>query len=223
MTALLFDMDGVLVDVSRSYRLAIQKTVLAFSGRNPAPQLIQSYKNRGGFNNDWDLTQAILTDFGSTPSREEIIRIFQGHYCGKKFDGLINKENWLLKREILQSLQGKYPLGIVTGRPGDEARHTLERFGVTLYFQTCICLEDVGLEKGKPNPKGILMALADLKTNKGFYAGDTRDDMEAASRAGIGSIGIVPEGENTAGADILRKSGAQAVIADINLIEEVIQ
>jgi len=46
LEALLFDMDGVLVDVSASYRLAIKKTVERFLGKDISLEEIQEYKAR---------------------------------------------------------------------------------------------------------------------------------------------------------------------------------
>jgi len=71
---LIFDMDGVLVDVSRSYRAAIIRTVdiffndgLRLSAADDTPLLtpadVSLLKNAGGFNNDWDLTTAFITYF----------------------------------------------------------------------------------------------------------------------------------------------------------------
>ena len=45
---IVFDMDGVLVDVSESYRAAIQATVRHFTGVEPTNDDVQSWKNRGG-------------------------------------------------------------------------------------------------------------------------------------------------------------------------------
>ena len=56
---LVFDMDGVLVEVTESYRAAIQQTVLHFSGGEPSREEIQEWKNRGGgWNDDWKLSTA---------------------------------------------------------------------------------------------------------------------------------------------------------------------
>jgi HAD superfamily hydrolase (TIGR01548 family) len=67
---LIFDMDGVLIDVSRSYRETIQQTVqfylqtcLGFKGKGKGlitREDISLFKSAGGFNNDWDLTTGLL-------------------------------------------------------------------------------------------------------------------------------------------------------------------
>ena len=51
-------MDGVLVDVSESYRATIQATVKHFTGLEPTHEEIQDWKNRGGWNDDWALSHA---------------------------------------------------------------------------------------------------------------------------------------------------------------------
>lgn len=68
--ALVFDMDGVLVDVSESYRDATCQTVRLYletglgldrrAGDWVSRDQVAAFKLAGGFNNDWDLTAAIL-------------------------------------------------------------------------------------------------------------------------------------------------------------------
>ena len=70
MDILIFDMDGVLIDVSKSYRKTIQKTVqiymetcLGFKRTREdwiTHEEISLFKSAGGFNNDWDLTSGLL-------------------------------------------------------------------------------------------------------------------------------------------------------------------
>ena len=70
MDILIFDMDGVLIDVSRSYRKTIQRTIqiyiencLGFERNNGdwvTDEEISLFKSAGGFNNDWDLTSGLL-------------------------------------------------------------------------------------------------------------------------------------------------------------------
>jgi HAD superfamily hydrolase (TIGR01548 family) len=71
MDILIFDMDGVLIDVSNSYRRTIQRTVQIYletclGFKNPRKTLITKeeislFKATGGFNNDWDLTSGLIT------------------------------------------------------------------------------------------------------------------------------------------------------------------
>ena len=56
--ALVLDIDGVLVDVADSYRKAIRESIDHVYGETIDRDAIQSFKDAGGFNNDWALTDA---------------------------------------------------------------------------------------------------------------------------------------------------------------------
>jgi len=73
MDILIFDMDGVLIDVTQSYRKTIQKTIhiyleqcLGLKANRVSPEDISLFKSAGGFNNDWDLTSGFLLYLLST-------------------------------------------------------------------------------------------------------------------------------------------------------------
>jgi hypothetical protein len=57
--AVVLDIDGVLVDVSDSYRRAIVETVARVHGETVDREAVQGFKEAGGFNNDWELTDAV--------------------------------------------------------------------------------------------------------------------------------------------------------------------
>ncbi|WP_336328677.1 TIGR01548 family HAD-type hydrolase [Halovenus sp. HT40] len=57
--AVVLDIDGVLVDVENSYRRAIIETIEQCYGETVDRSDIQRFKDAGGFNNDWELTDAI--------------------------------------------------------------------------------------------------------------------------------------------------------------------
>jgi HAD superfamily hydrolase (TIGR01548 family) len=56
--AVVLDVDGVLVDVADSYRRAIVESVEYVYGDTIEREDIQTFKDAGGFNNDWELTDA---------------------------------------------------------------------------------------------------------------------------------------------------------------------
>ncbi|UPV72777.1 TIGR01548 family HAD-type hydrolase [Halorussus limi] len=56
--AVVLDIDGVVVDVADSYRRAIVESIERVHGDTIEKDAIQSFKDAGGFNNDWELTYA---------------------------------------------------------------------------------------------------------------------------------------------------------------------
>lgn len=223
MEAIIFDLDGVLVDVRSSYLATIQRVAGFFLKETVSLEKIQSFRNRGGLNNDWNLTLAILREENYTLDRETVISLFQSIYRGRNFDGLIQQEKWLLKKKVLHRLYKNYRLAIVTGRPRDEAEFTLCRFKAKEYFQCLVTSDDLAPQLAKPHPAGLVKALTSLQVSQACYVGDTVDDVQMAKAAGIPAIGVVgtlscPESQ----ARILARQGAWLVVYDVNSIGEVL-
>lgn len=57
--AVVLDVDGVLVDVADSYRRVVVETAERLCGGTVSKASLQALKDAGGFNNDWELTDAV--------------------------------------------------------------------------------------------------------------------------------------------------------------------
>ena len=220
---LVFDMDGVLVDVTESYRETIRQTVLHFTGQEITRELIQNYKNAGGWNNDWALSQKIILDLSCLEiPYNDVVQEFQRIFLGEQNDGLVLRERWVPQPGMLERLAERFELGIFTGRPRDEAIFTVNRFVPGVHWTALIADEDVA--NAKPAPDGLL-AIARLRPESSlWYIGDTVDDARAARAAGVRFIGIAhhdnpKHGELTA---LLRDQNAVAVLDNVNELETVV-
>lgn len=223
MDVILFDMDGVLIDVSRSYHKTARETAGYFLKTRVSEAEILDYKQRGGLNNDWDLVDRLLRDRGIRIEREVLVRIFQTAYRGTSWNGNIRFESWLAERDLLEDLSTRSRLGIVTGRPREEALYALDRFKSADLFETVVAMEDLPPDLGKPNPEGILLALSRLSGGQAVYLGDTVDDMQAARGAGIRPVGVLAPGcPPASGRRRLLEAGAETVLESVNQIREVV-
>ena len=219
---LVFDMDGVLVDVSESYREAIRQTVARFTGKTVSPELIQDYKNAGGWNNDWALSQKMIFDLGVEIDYHVVVDYFQSIFFGNGADGLIMRERWLPAEGLLDRLSERYHLGIFTGRLPSEADVTLRRFVPNLRFD--LIVGDGDVPNAKPAPDGLVLFKERFSGRKISYIGDTVDDAASARAAGVRFIGIAdvknPRHEELV--RLLREGGAVEVLEEINQLERVI-
>ena len=219
------------MDVSRSYRRAIEETVAHFTGREIESGMIQRYKNLGGFNDDWKLTHAIVSDAGIRVSLGRVIEEFQRRYRGDSWDGFIAEEEPLIKVRTLEELSSdNRVLGIVTGRPGAEANWTLDRLAWKRYFPLVVPKEkQEGREKPDPFPLLHALAILDAAGRKilpeaCLYIGDTVDDIKAARAAGMVAIGVVPPYvEKGPHEELLYEVGAHHVLFDTNALPDMLE
>lgn len=218
-----FDMDGVLAEVTESYRQAIVETVEHFTGKRIERDSIQDYKNRGGWNNDWALSQKIASDLGVDVPYDTVVDYFNKIFIGPNHgDGLIQRESWFPQDGMLERLNQRYGLALFTGRLQYEADITLKRFAPALKFDPMVCAEHV--TKAKPAPDGLLDIQRARPGAQLWYVGDTVDDARSARAANVPFIGIASKHHSTRD-EILRlfdEEKAIAVIENVNEIEGVL-
>ncbi|KAB8330582.1 TIGR01548 family HAD-type hydrolase [Scytonema tolypothrichoides VB-61278] len=214
-----FDIDGVVRDVSGSYRRAIADTVQHFTegAYRSTPLDIDRLKSEGVWNNDWEASQELIYRYFETLSytREQlqldynaIVTFFQSRYRGSdphKFTGYICNEPLLLDSKYLEELtKAEIPWGFFSGATRGSATYILEqRLG--LKSPVLIAMEDA---PGKPNPTGLFATVRTLESSQSknndhltpvIYVGDTVADMytvkqarlEEPSRTWIG-VGVLP-------------------------------
>jgi len=217
---LIFDMDGVLVDVTDSYRETIIRTIAHFTGRTVTRGFIQQIKNRGGYNDDFALSFRVIRDFGFHPRYPDVIDHFQRLFLGENSDGLglIQRERWTARDGLFERLSSDYRLAIFTGRTREEARLTLDRFAPHIAFDPIIGNKEV--DNHKPAPDGILKVRAAFPGAPALYVGDNIDDLRSARAAQVPFIGIASPGDELV--PLFLAEGARSVIDDINHLESAL-
>jgi HAD superfamily phosphatase len=235
---IIFDVDGVLVDVRGSFHRTVLETVKFFTGKRVTRAELQKWKNRPGFNDDWKLSTAWVKSLGGKQEYDEVKAKFVGLYWGddgkgnsgkgnigrgNKGKGNVAREKWLFSAAILRRLAKKSELALFTGRIRMETDYTLDRCKVREYFRHVVTAEDV--THGKPDPEGLLKILNGRDPKKSVYLGDNVDDANAARAAGIPFIGILPPGVSgkRARKNLLLELGAVAILQDIRQLESLLE
>jgi HAD superfamily phosphatase len=213
---IVFDMDGVLVEVMQSYRETIRETVRHFTGEMVSHDEIQDFKNAGGWNNDWILTHRLITDRGVKVEYATVVDHFNQIFFGENGNGLIQKEQWMPRPGMLEGLAKVASLAIFTGRVKYEADATLGRYASTIPFNPIVTDDSVAFPK--PAPDGLQLIQKQFPQKQLWYLGDTVDDARSSQAAGVPFIGVStphnPRHEEITAS--LLKLGAFTVLADIN-------
>ncbi|MEH1936113.1 MAG: TIGR01548 family HAD-type hydrolase [Nostoc sp.] len=239
-----FDIDGVVRDVSGSYRRAIADTVEYFTTQayRPTPLDIDQLKSEGVWNNDWEASQELIYRYFETQeqTREQlqldynaIVAFFQSRYRGpdpNNFTGYICNEPLLLQSSYLEQLtQAGIAWGFFSGATRASANYVLEK-RLGLQSPVLIAMEDA---PGKPDPTGLFATVCLLendfdKTSIIVYVGDTVADMYTVKKARdlnpdrtwIGVGVLPPHVQETAArgdayGETLQKAGAAVVLNNV--------
>jgi HAD superfamily hydrolase (TIGR01548 family) len=213
--AIIFDLDGVLADVSQSQIQAIIATAESF-GVRISPSDIEAVKAEGNSNDDWVVTHRLCAANGVEVPIEAVVDRFERLYQGDgTTPGLKLAERALVDPETWARWSRRWPIGVVTGRPRPDADEFLERFGLAGSISALVTREDAPL---KPDPAPVTRVLDLLGVSRAWMLGDTPDDVAAARGAGVVPIGVIAPGDDPALArDRLRL--AARILDDINELE----
>ncbi len=219
---LVFDMDGVLVDPTETFRRALIETVRYFAGVRMSQDEIVRIKNGGGYNDDSDIAMLAIRSAGAAADPAEVREFGRALYWGQNGDGLIRNERWLASPGLLERLGENRRLGIFTGRGAKSARHTLDRFCPAVEFDPIVTHELV--ENRKPAPDGLRYIQRAVPGAEIVFVGDNVDDCRSACAAGVRFVGIASSGtpryRETRG--LFEKLGAEDVLESVNDLEAIL-
>ena len=183
IAAVLFDLDGTLLDTALDFETATNQ-LLVSEGRRPlAPGGIRTFVGNGSVG----IIQAIFNiepDIGSEFSRlqQQLLANYRNCLTEKTclFRGIESSLNLLRKNQI--------PWGIVTNKPSEYAEPIVQ--ALIPDCAVLICPDHV--KTGKPDPEGLLLAAKNLEVTPEacLYVGDHRRDIDAGSAAGMDTIAI---------------------------------
>ncbi|HLE30336.1 MAG TPA: HAD-IA family hydrolase [Anaerolineales bacterium] len=210
--AVIFDVDGTLVDSLEAYHVVAEMAAV------PHGILVTREAVRHALNTNrmfWDL---ILPP--DQPDREGLIHrlkeeavrqwpeVLRAH--GRVFPGL---------RETLETLRARgAQLGIVTGsREG--VFQPLRENGLLGFFGAVVTGKDV--RRRKPDPEGLLKCVATLgvRPDEAVYVGDTPLDVQASRAAGLASAAVLTGAGDSA---LLSAEGPDWIVASHARLPDVL-
>ncbi len=191
--ALLFDLDGTLLDTAPDFVTALNKQ-LGLHGYEPLPDsAVRTSVTNGSIG-------LIQTGFGLSPDhqefeplREEFLELYFANLADKTvmFDGLA--------QVLEQCTQQDIPWGIVTNKPSRYTDAVLQQLPLQ-GAATVICPDHVAQPKPHPEPMFLACKEIDIAPADCLYVGDHIRDIEAGRAAGMRTIaaawGYIETGQN---------------------------
>ncbi len=176
--ALVFDLDGTLIDSRRDLATAVNRTRAELG---LAPLTLGQVVGMVGEGARRLIEKAIGPDVA--PDRfEEVFRRYLEHYgtvlldTTRAYDGV---------PEALAHLAASYPLAVLTNKPEDLSRRVLDGLGLGRHFREIVGGDS--LPARKPDPAGLLLLARRLGVPAGslLLIGDTAIDAATARAGGI--------------------------------------
>lgn len=191
---LIFDVDGVLVDVRGTYWRSALDTVHYLTGKRVTYAELHKWKSKPGFNDDWSMVAAWVTALGKPLSYDEARVAFERFYWGSDGKpGNVRNEKILVSPRQIEKWAQRFELNLFTGRTRQEFSYTFERWPAAKYFRTIITMDDA---PKKPRPDGLEIILDGRDPATALYLGDNIDDALAAREAGVPFLAIIARDEH---------------------------
>lgn len=179
LEAILFDLDGVIID-SRSTTIRYFKETLTHFNlpipNNERFEKVLALKTL-------DITRGLVENV----PEEKIMEIYNySKTLSVKYAPTIQLIPHI--KTVLTTLSKKYKLGLITSRGKNTTRILFKIHNLSKFFPVVIDREDVSTHK--PNPEGILKCLdiLHITPRKAVYVGDHEEDVIAAKNAHVLSI-----------------------------------
>lgn len=195
--AVLFDLDGTLIDTAADFVRIIGKMSRENNWQAPPDAEIREQVSAGAsamvqlmlrYNDQIEVSEDALLSF-----RQQFLDDYEADIC---VDSCVFAE----LEEVLSTLEEKgVPWGIVTNKPRYLAELLLSKMALDERCAVLICPDDVS--RTKPDPEPMYMALEKLSIPRGaagcvLYVGDHIRDIEAGKAAGmptiLASYGYIP-------------------------------
>jgi HAD superfamily phosphatase len=190
---LIFDVDGVLIDVRGTYWRSALETVRYLSGKRVTYAELHKWKSKPGYNDDWRMTADWVTSLGRPTDYLEARAAFEKFYWGTDGKpGNVKNEKFIVTPGQIERWARRFELNLFTGRTRQEFSHTFDRWPSASRFRTVITMHDV--KNIKPHPEGLLKILGKRDPASALYVGDNIDDALAARDADVPFMAILPRG-----------------------------
>ena len=178
--ALIFDLDGTLIDSKRDLVLSVNATLREMRRAELPEDLVASYVGSGA-------PVLISRALGGAAEPEEVqraLKFFLGHYEEHKLDFT---KAYLGVREALEELRG-VPMAVLTNKPANISVRILEGLGLAEFF--CAIYGGNSFATKKPDPLGANTILGEMGIvgAQAAMVGDSEVDVQTARNAGMISV-----------------------------------
>ncbi len=204
-SAILFDLDGTLVDYAGAQKSAAEYIVEILNLEKSSDTLNHILRFlEDKVIQDLEACKPSAIEPGSNEMRQAFSKAGLGvdpvEFIELYFEGLEKHGEPLPGiSDLLGNLKDRFSVGIVSNGPGSVQRKRLEISGLMEFIDIIVLSCEVGSAKPDPEIIRYAMKLADSKTYDTLLVGDSAgSDMGAANAAGVDFVFVRPDGDFSA-------------------------
>ncbi len=177
LKALLFDLDGTLIDSKRDLVQSVNATLRGM-GRAELPEdLVASYVGSGAP----ILISRALGGAASAAEQQSALKFFLAHYDQHKLD--FTKE-YPGVRETLEKLRG-VPMAVLTNKPVNVSVRILAGLGLAGFFRAIYGGNSFATKKPDPLGANTILSEMGIAAAQAAMVGDSEVDVQTARNAGM--------------------------------------
>ncbi|MES2180336.1 MAG: HAD-IA family hydrolase [Gemmatimonadota bacterium] len=208
-TALLFDLDGTLVDSIGLILSSARYAFDGFAGRAPTDD-----EWRAGIGRPLQIT---LREWASDDAEAERLFVRYREFQLEHHDRMLRAYDGIVPALRAFAAAG-HPLALVTSKSDWLARKALELIRVSDIFPVLVGCDSCERHKPHPEPVERALALLGVTAEHAVYVGDSPHDIESGRGAGVYTVGVTWGACSRAE---MEASGADLVIDSVSDLHQI--
>lgn len=211
MKAILFDLDGTLIDSSEGITRSAQYALAHYGIDEPdlkkiyffiGPPLMNTFMNHYGF---------------SKEKAVEAVAVYRERY---QDTGIFECSLYPGVKECIEELKNRgYMIGMASSKPEESCKRILEHFGILELFDDVVgATFDGKIDTKEEVLNEVMRRWSDIPREEMCLIGDTMFDIEGANKVGVPSIAVSFGFGNV---DEMLKAGAKTVVDDLRELPDV--
>ena len=178
-TAVIFDLDGTLLNTLEDLTDAVNYTLSQFGCPPRTLDQVRTFVGTGALN----LIRKALPGTETDPDAEEVLAVYQKYYAAHS---QVKTGPYAGVLQAIEEIGKKYPVAIVSNKPDGATKDLCAQYfpGVFARGESTDCAR-------KPAPDMVFQALKEIGAETCVYVGDSETDVETARNAGLKCLSVL--------------------------------
>ena len=179
MKAVIFDLDGTLLDTLDDLTDATNAALRHFGCRERTKEEVRQFVGNGAER----LIRLALPGEENDPEVSEVLSWYKDYYAAhsqiktRPYEGIL---------EALEAVKAEFPVAVVSNKPDNATKLLCKQ-----YFGDVYALGEGSAMPRKPAPDMVHRAMADIGAQACIYVGDSEVDVLTAKNAGVPCLSVL--------------------------------